>query len=462
MLEGYITPLLTSYLSKYIKNLKPSDLKLSFWGGDAVLKNLELQLDAIEEALRGVVPFELKSGRVKQLTIHIPWTAIGSEAIEVTLDSVECTIKLCNLQQQLSSLTPTATPQEKTTPRVTADQPQAPGYVRGLLSRISNNIIIRVNNLILKVIEEETDILVSISIKELEMFTTNEHWKRQFVYTDQLQGEHSLQKVAVVSGATVCLDVIGNSGQVEVYDEPILPQSDFECRWVASYHGNTLVENRVEILAKEIAFSVSEQQFSSFLHLIDWFLAMYYSFKKLKGRDDQVKSQDTEREASPSSGTEPTVSSSPEASIKSDDIEQTQDSWGTWFMSFVAPPSEENNEETGLNTVTIPLSPPSLSLGLYAQVLTIDFKVTQKRPHPVFFSSVWKSSRSVMLVEFIGCMARVDRVPTSTLLGVAVGIMSVNGWMNGVCPCNVVPMTTKKRHHDLRSEDNSVSIIMDE
>ena len=458
MLEGYITPLLTSYLNKYIKNLKPSDLQLSFWGGDAVLKNLELKLDAIEEALRGVVPFELKSGRVKQLTIHIPWTAIGSEAIEVTLDSVECTIKLCNLRQQLSSLTPMETPLEKTTPRVTTDQPQAPGYVRGLLSRISNNIIVRVNNLILKVIEEETDILLSISIKELHMFTANEYWKRQFIYTDQLQEAHSLQKVAVVSGATVCLDVIGNSGQVEVYDEPILPQCDFECRWMASYHGNTLVENRVEILAKEITFSVSEQQFSSFLHLIDWFLAMYYSFKKLKGRDDQERSQDTERDASPSSSTEPTVSSSPEASIKSDDFEQTQDSWGAWFMSFVAPPSEDNNDETGLTT---PPSSPSLSLGLYAQVLTIDFKVTQKRPHPVFFSSVRKPSRSVMLIEFIGCIARVDRVPTSTLLGVSVGIMSVNGWMKGMCPCNVVAMTTKKRHHDLRSEDNSVSIIMD-
>ena len=38
MLEGYITPLLMSYLDKYVKNIKPSDLQLSFWGGDAVLR----------------------------------------------------------------------------------------------------------------------------------------------------------------------------------------------------------------------------------------------------------------------------------------------------------------------------------------------------------------------------------------------------------------------------------------
>ena len=42
MLEGYITPLLMSYLDKYVKNIKPSDLQLSFWGGDAVLRYIAL------------------------------------------------------------------------------------------------------------------------------------------------------------------------------------------------------------------------------------------------------------------------------------------------------------------------------------------------------------------------------------------------------------------------------------
>lgn len=49
MLETYITPLLMSYVDKYIKNLKPSDLSLSIWGGDVVLYNLELRLDVLEK-----------------------------------------------------------------------------------------------------------------------------------------------------------------------------------------------------------------------------------------------------------------------------------------------------------------------------------------------------------------------------------------------------------------------------
>ena len=53
MLESYITPLLMSYVDKYIKNLKPSDLSLSLWGGDVVLYNLELRLDVLEKVSRG-------------------------------------------------------------------------------------------------------------------------------------------------------------------------------------------------------------------------------------------------------------------------------------------------------------------------------------------------------------------------------------------------------------------------
>lgn len=51
MLESYVTPLLMSYVNKYIKNLKPSDLQLSLWGGDVVLSKLDLKLDVLEQVM---------------------------------------------------------------------------------------------------------------------------------------------------------------------------------------------------------------------------------------------------------------------------------------------------------------------------------------------------------------------------------------------------------------------------
>lgn len=58
MLESYVTPILMSYVNRYIKNLKPSDLQLSLWGGDVVLSKLELKLDVLEQVTIAVIDWK--------------------------------------------------------------------------------------------------------------------------------------------------------------------------------------------------------------------------------------------------------------------------------------------------------------------------------------------------------------------------------------------------------------------
>ncbi|KAI4810856.1 hypothetical protein KUCAC02_013784 [Chaenocephalus aceratus] len=92
MLESYVTPLLMSYVNKYIKNLKPSDLQLSLWGGDVVLSKLDLKLDVLEQELK--LPFTFMSGHIHELRIHVPWTKLGSEPVVITINTMECILKL--------------------------------------------------------------------------------------------------------------------------------------------------------------------------------------------------------------------------------------------------------------------------------------------------------------------------------------------------------------------------------
>lgn len=47
MLEQYLMPVLMSYIEKYVKNISLD--KVSLWGGDIVLRNLELRLDVLED-----------------------------------------------------------------------------------------------------------------------------------------------------------------------------------------------------------------------------------------------------------------------------------------------------------------------------------------------------------------------------------------------------------------------------
>lgn len=69
MLEGYIKPWLISQLQNYVENLSPSDVNFSLWGGDLVLKNLQLQVSGQMVYRAGASkPRRTKGQREKRMT----------------------------------------------------------------------------------------------------------------------------------------------------------------------------------------------------------------------------------------------------------------------------------------------------------------------------------------------------------------------------------------------------------
>ncbi len=116
-------------------------------------------MEVLEQELH--IPLEFTSGRIRELTLHIPWNAIVSSPVEVTIKDLELVIRLKNVRAgsnntQLSSestdsLSSTVDPP----PGAAATNPQprdkenkageqTPGYLQTYLSRISNNIQVSV------------------------------------------------------------------------------------------------------------------------------------------------------------------------------------------------------------------------------------------------------------------------------------------------------------------------------
>ena len=292
MLEGYITPVLMSYIDKYVKNIKPSDLKLSFWGGDAVLRNLELRVDVLEQELH--LPLEVKSGKIRELTLQFPWNAILSKSVEVTLKDVEIVVKLKDVRLSASqSQSQSAKPDsDAPTPVASAPQPSemAPGYLQGYMSRIFNNGILHVRNMVVKVIEEECDMLMTWNFGSMEGYTVDENWQRSYVYTDYLQGEYAVNKVMEVSDLVINLHPIENGGQSSSPREPFVHRCSFVGRQREEYRGKSLVKWSINLLFEDVEMSVDENQFCLFYHHLNWLLGMYYSKKPLHGRDDHLHS----------------------------------------------------------------------------------------------------------------------------------------------------------------------------
>ena len=100
--ESYITPIILSQVERYVKNIRAEDSQVSLWGGDAVFNNLDLRLDVLEEELQ--LPFSLVSGHIHELQIHVPWTRLHTEPIVLTINTIECVLKLPTDVRSLGSV----------------------------------------------------------------------------------------------------------------------------------------------------------------------------------------------------------------------------------------------------------------------------------------------------------------------------------------------------------------------
>ena len=476
MLEGYITPLLMSYIDKYVRNIKPSDLKLSFWGGDAVLRNLELRLDVLERELG--IPLEIKSGCIRELTLHLPWNAIGSSPVEVTIKDLEFVVKLKSLRASSTSEVVIHVPEVANKSAESALPPSssvasgvgenesapAPGYLQGYLNRIVNNVSIQVQNMVVKVIEEESDLMLSLNIGSVDYHTTNDKWAKEFVYTDYFQDKYCLYKVITVKDMTVNLHPIEikEKEQGGFLHEPFVSRCEFACRLKFEHRGKVVERTTIELVVDTLEISVDEKQFCLTLHLADWLLGMYYSTKKLKGRDENPffsPRTDLSFEVSTSSmmHTAKSDSALTDASVNTSSGSgngnengnatetrtegQNQDGsagWGTWLLSFAGPTkgdadgTADGKEQEGVGETKEYTAKTKSTLILSANTVTVLLKMTQLVQVPVFTRSF---TSPVMRVAFSRCLFRLDQCLVTKLFWVCVGIEAVKADVMGVCPC---------------------------
>ncbi len=461
MLEGYITPLLMSYIDRYVKNIKPSDLRLSFWGGDAVLRNLELRLDVLERELQ--YPVQFRSGRIQELLLHIPWNAIVSRPVEVVIKDVEFVVKLKDVR---STGAPSDTPHTqplKENPETASGNREGRGQTKGeeqapksYTSRIAHNVIYHLQNVVVKIVEEQTDMMVTFNIGTVDFHATDENWERMFMYVDSFHGDYSLHKVLEVRDMVVNLQPIDTSVGVLAADsglarEPFVQRCSFTVRFKYDYKSNVLSKTTTNVFFEGVDFFADEKQFCLFNHFIDWLLAVYYSSKRLKGRDDQKPPpphppEDLDREDSESSNAEPQVGAGGYVVVSEDQVlteeeeqvQQDEQGWGSWMWSFMAaaPEPTVDTDDVSGDVVARPAHPslPDSTFAIFSKSLTVTLKVTHNTQVPVFYSPR-SFTRPVLRVHFTGCVFQLNKVPSTRLFLVSLGIMSVEASLLGACAC---------------------------
>nr|XP_023961065.1 vacuolar protein sorting-associated protein 13B isoform X16 [Chrysemys picta bellii] len=427
MLESYVTPILMSYVNRYIKNLKPSDLQLSLWGGDVVLSKLELKLDVLEQELK--LPFSFLSGHIHELRIHVPWTKLGSEPVVITINTMECILKLKDgVQEDHESSGSSSTNRSTTESAKSAVKPRRiqqtapsdpdlpPGYVQSLIRRVVNNVNIVINNLILKYVED--DIVLSVNITSAECYTVDEFWDRAFM--DISANDLVLRKVINFSDCTVCLDKRNASGKIEFYQDPLLYKCSFRTRLHFTYDNlNSKMPSVIKIhtLVESLKLSITDQQLPMFIRIMQLGIALYYgelgNFKEGENEDLVCHTKDILGNIS---GVEDETGSDMQYSTQyinqepymhqDDDQQQGWVSWAWSFVPAIVSYDDGEDDYTGTDGGTIlhqqksqALRDPIVSIGFYCTKATVTFKLTEMQAESSYYSPQKVKSKEVIRWE---------------------------------------------------------------
>ncbi|XP_024132153.1 vacuolar protein sorting-associated protein 13A isoform X3 [Oryzias melastigma] len=189
--ESLVVDVLNRFLGDYVVNLDSSQLKLGIWGGNAVLKSLEIKENALSEL---DIPFKVKAGHIGRLELKIPWKNLYTQSVEATLDGVyllivpTASIKYDaeKEEKQLQEARQRELQRIEDTKRKAAEQedPQQEkqdSFMEKLVTQVIKNLQVKISNIHVRYEDNVTNskcpLSFGVSLKNLSLQTADKNWK---------------------------------------------------------------------------------------------------------------------------------------------------------------------------------------------------------------------------------------------------------------------------------------------
>lgn len=325
-LESVFGPIINKYLQRYIEGLTSKDLAVPLFGGDIRLKNLKLKKEALDKFR---LPVDVKDGYIGTLTLSIPWTAVRRDAhTDIPHSSVidnDLQLKSKPVKVHIDNVFLLATPNspdaqydpeedarrkqaakmeklesaELLTTKPSAgmsaeDEAKNEGFIGSVVNRLVDNVQISVQNVHVRY-EDDVSVpghpfAVGLTLGGFSAISTDADWKPTFIHNSK-EGVH---KLAQLDSLSIYFDtdseslagmptekaiVEFNKRIAKAGPEPSSVQHQFIMRPVSG-EGRFVISHRpdahtpktdAELLFKELAFTIDEDQYRDALSMLDLF-----------------------------------------------------------------------------------------------------------------------------------------------------------------------------------------------
>ena len=367
--------------------------------------------------------------------MHVPWTKLYYEPAIITINTIECVLKLKEnnftaegvdevIEVQQADIKPSS---DSTTPEPDAEKAIPPGYVQSLLNKVIYNLTVKVNNFILKYVED--DIVLSINVKSAEFHSANENWVKAFV--DVTAPDWILHKMCNISDLTVCLDRRNASGVIEMYQDPLAYRCNLSCRMQVYYDKEGFhlpLEKNLSVYCECLEVSITDQQLPLLLRLLKLGLGLYYGTLDLPGCEplphiakDLIDKKGEMFESSimnqlPSSFGPPAETELPDTG------------WLSWAYSMVP---GLGGEQKGPDASLTPLVS---RFGVYISQASLSFKITEPLSEGNFLGAQRFVFKPILTLEASG-VAQEMITKGNSFFDFEMGVTSVTGWLVDTCVC---------------------------
>ena len=367
--------------------------------------------------------------------MHVPWTKLYYEPAVITINTIECVLKLKEnnftaegvdeaIEVQQVDIKPSS---DSTTPEPDTEKAIPPGYVQSLLNKVIYNLTVKVNNFILKYVED--DIVLSINVKSAEFHSANENWVKAFV--DVTAPDWILHKMCNISDLTVCLDRRNASGVIEMYQDPLAYRCNLSCRMQVYYDKEGFhlpLEKNLSVYCECLEVSITDQQLPLLLRLLKLGLGLYYGTLDLPGCEplphiakDLIDKKGEMFESSimnqlPSSFGPPAETELPDTG------------WLSWAYSMVP---GLGGEQKGPDASLTPLVS---RFGVYISQASLSFKITEPLSEGNFLGAQRFVFKPILTLEASG-VAQEMITKGSSFFDFEMGVTSVTGWLVDTCVC---------------------------
>ncbi|XP_051963977.1 intermembrane lipid transfer protein VPS13A-like isoform X2 [Xyrauchen texanus] len=188
--ESVVVDVLNRFLGDYVVNLDSSQLSLGIWGGDAILRNLEIKENALSQL---DIPFKVRAGHIGRLELKIPWKNLYTQSVEATLDEVYLLIvptasikydaekedkQLQEAQQrELQRIEET---KQKAAEKENPKAEKQDTFVEKLVTQVIKNLQVKISNIHVRYEDDITNpnapLSFGVSLQNLSLQTADQNW----------------------------------------------------------------------------------------------------------------------------------------------------------------------------------------------------------------------------------------------------------------------------------------------